>query len=217
MGEGVRIDVSGIKDVTLEASRNAVTIAPLKGNELRDTPNYRDVRTDGSFTLNGRTVTIDPRRSGVRADGVKWIGSPLIEAGSAASQIGVGAAELMTKGGTVTFGVALLQNVDSLANTPQVRIAKSAAVDFSGGDLAGLGVDAVVTPVITASSGARIEITSARPLNAVRGYRALFDVVPNASTDPVELRLYLSCEGRALTETWLYQWLPPGVEERVLY
>ncbi|OYU36050.1 filamentous haemagglutinin family protein [Novosphingobium sp. PASSN1] len=133
VGEGVRIDVSGIKDVTLEASRNAVTIAPLKGNELRDTPNYRDVRTDGSFTLNGRTVTIDPRRSGVRADGVKWIGSPLIEAGSAASQIGVGAAELMTKGGTVTFGVALLQNVDTLANTPQVKIAKSATVDFSGG------------------------------------------------------------------------------------
>ena len=133
VGEGVRIDVSGIKDVTLEASRNAVTISPLKGNELRDTPNYRDVRTDGSFTLNGETVTIDPRRSGVRADGVKWIGSPLIEAGSAASQIGVGAAELMTKGGTVTFGVALLQTPDTLANTPQVRIAKSATVDFSGG------------------------------------------------------------------------------------
>ncbi|WP_298191391.1 filamentous haemagglutinin family protein [Novosphingobium sp.] len=133
VGEGVRIDVSGIKDVTLEASRNAVTISPLKGNELRDTPNYRDVRTDGSFTLNGKTVTIDPRRSGVRADGVKWIGSPLIEAGSAASQIGVGAAELMTKGGTVTFGVAVLQGADTLANTPQVKIAKSATVDFSGG------------------------------------------------------------------------------------
>lgn len=133
VGEGVRIDVSGIKDVTLEASRNAVTISPLKGNELRDTPNYRDVRTDGTFTLNGETVTIDPRRSGVRADGVKWIGSPLIEAGSASSQIGVGAAELMTTGGTVTFGVALLQSADTLANTPQVKIAKSATVDFSGG------------------------------------------------------------------------------------
>ncbi|MEI6643492.1 MAG: filamentous hemagglutinin family protein [Novosphingobium sp.] len=133
VGEGVRIDVSGIKDVTLEASRNVVTISPLKGNELRDTPNYRDVRTDGSFTLNGRTVTIDPRRSGVRADGVRWVGSPLIEAGSAASQIGVGAAELMTKGGTVTFGVALPDTVQPLATTPQVKIARSASVDFSGG------------------------------------------------------------------------------------
>lgn len=91
------------------------------------------------------------------------------------------------------------------------------AVDFSSGDLAGIGSAAVVTPVITASSGARIEIASARPLNAVRGYRALFDVVPTESTAPIELRLYLSCEGRALTETWLYQWVPPPVGERVLY
>lgn len=133
VGAGVRIDVSGIKDVAIDASRNTVTISPLKGNELRDTPNYRDVRTDGLFTLNGKTVYLDPRRSGVRADGVKWVGSPLIEAGSAASQIGVGAAELMTKGGTVTFGVALLQGLDTPANTPQVKIAKSATVDFSGG------------------------------------------------------------------------------------
>ena len=79
---GARIDVSGVKDVQLEASRNIVTISPLKGNELRDTPNYRDVLTNGGFTLNGQTVSVDPRRSGVRADGVKWVGSPLIEAGS---------------------------------------------------------------------------------------------------------------------------------------
>lgn len=91
------------------------------------------------------------------------------------------------------------------------------AVDFSGGDLALIGANAAVTPVITASAGARVEITSARPLHAVRGYRALFDVVPTASTDPIELRLYLSCDGQPLTETWLYQWAPPPVAERTLY
>ena len=91
------------------------------------------------------------------------------------------------------------------------------AVDFSGGDLALIGSSAVVTPVITTSAGARIEIASARPLHAVRGYRALFDVVPTASVDPIELRLYLSCEGQTLTETWLYQWLPPALAERTVY
>ena len=91
------------------------------------------------------------------------------------------------------------------------------AVDFAGGDLALIGSNAAVTAVITASSGARIETTSARPLQAVRGYRALFDVVPTASTDPIELRLYLSCDGQSLTETWLYQWVPPAVAERTLY
>ena len=91
------------------------------------------------------------------------------------------------------------------------------AVDFSGGDLALIGASAAVTAVITASAGARIETTSARPLHAVRGYRALFDVVPTASTEPIELRLYLSCEGQSLTETWLYQWVPPPLAERTLY
>lgn len=91
------------------------------------------------------------------------------------------------------------------------------AVDFSGGDLALIGANAAVTPVITASAAARVEITSARPLHAVHGYRALFDVVPTASTDPIELRLYLSCDGQPLTETWLYHWAPPPVAERTLY
>ena len=91
------------------------------------------------------------------------------------------------------------------------------AVDFAGGDFALIGPNAAVTAVVTASTGARIETISARPLHAVRGFRALFDVVPTASTDPIELRLYLSCEGQSLTETWLYQWVPPPLAERTLY
>ena len=133
VGDGAIIDVSGVKDVQLEASRNAVTISPLKGNELRDTPNYRDINTTGAFTLNGKTVTVDPRITGVRADGVKWVGSPLIEAGSAASQIGVTAAELMTKGGSVTLKVLPLLNVGDLSSVQRIDIAKGAIVDFSGG------------------------------------------------------------------------------------
>ena len=130
---GARIDVSGVKDVQLEASRNIVTISPLKGNELRDTPNYRDVLTNGGFTLNGQTVSVDPRRSGVRADGVKWVGSPLIEAGSAISQIGVDAAELMTKGGTVTLLAKPVIDVAEAAHPARVIIESGAKIDFSGG------------------------------------------------------------------------------------
>ncbi|WP_225206568.1 filamentous haemagglutinin family protein [Novosphingobium huizhouense] len=130
---GAIIDVSGVKDVAVSSSRNTVQISPLKGNELRDTPNYRDVKTDGSFTLNGKTVYLDPRKSGVRADGVKWIGSPLIEAGSAVSQIGVTAAELMSKGGTVTFAVKIVDGAVDPSTAPKVDIAKGATVDFSGG------------------------------------------------------------------------------------
>jgi glucans biosynthesis protein len=81
-------------------------------------------------------------------------------------------------------------------------------VDFAGGTLSMLGKDAKVEPVITASRG-QIEIPSARPLDAVQGYRAMFDLKPtDDSLVPVDLRLYLSANGQPLTETWLYQWTP---------
>ncbi|WP_275287189.1 glucan biosynthesis protein [Halomonas elongata] len=88
-------------------------------------------------------------------------------------------------------------------------------VDFSGGPMP-LGENAEVEPVIDASAG-RVEITSARPLDAIEGYRAMFDVVPpDEGTDPITLRLYLKQGDRPLTETWLYEWTPPPAEERKL-
>jgi glucans biosynthesis protein len=89
-------------------------------------------------------------------------------------------------------------------------------VDFAGGELAALDGRAKVEPVITVSRG-KVELTSARPLASVRGYRAMFDVRPtDDTTAPIDLRLYLRHEGRPLTETWLYQWTPPPPGERRL-
>jgi glucans biosynthesis protein len=82
-------------------------------------------------------------------------------------------------------------------------------VDFAGDNLAMIGRNVKVEPVITASRG-RIELTSARPLDSVGGYRAMFDLRPgDSSLAPVDLRLYLRADGKPLTETWLYQWTPP--------
>ncbi|MDR3417359.1 MAG: glucan biosynthesis protein D [Nevskia sp.] len=90
-------------------------------------------------------------------------------------------------------------------------------VDFAGGNLAMLGSQAKVEAVIEASRG-KVEITSARPLAAINGYRAMFDLRPtDDSTEPVNLRLYLSCDGQPLTETWLYQWTPPPPGERKFF
>jgi glucans biosynthesis protein len=88
------------------------------------------------------------------------------------------------------------------------------ALDFAGGELATIPANGTVEPVITASRGA-IEITSARPLAPVQGYRAMFDVRPlDDSTDPIDLRLFLKRNGQPLTETWIYQWNPPSPAER---
>lgn len=92
------------------------------------------------------------------------------------------------------------------------------AVDFEGGELpALLKAGATVEAVIESSRG-RVETVSARPLHAIDGYRAMFDIVPpDDSTRQIDLRLYLRHAGRALTETWLYQWNPPPPDKRTLY
>jgi periplasmic glucans biosynthesis protein len=88
------------------------------------------------------------------------------------------------------------------------------AIDFAGGNLAKLGKDVKVEPVITASRG-KVLITSARPLHSVKGYRAMFDLQPeDRDATPVDLRVILKANGRQATETWNYQWVPPPVDER---
>jgi len=87
------------------------------------------------------------------------------------------------------------------------------AVDFAGGSLARLDWRQPVEPVITISHG-RAELTSARPVAAVQGARVMFDVVPDDTVQPITLRLFLRQGDRTLSETWLYEWMPPPLSER---
>jgi glucans biosynthesis protein len=87
-------------------------------------------------------------------------------------------------------------------------------VDFIGGELAGLEQGSKIEPVITATRGV-VETTSARPLNGgpLKGqvYRAQFDVrLTDDSVEPVDIRMFLKAENQPLTETWIYQWIPPS-------
>jgi len=89
-------------------------------------------------------------------------------------------------------------------------------VDFSGGELALLGDGTRVVPVITASRG-RVEIASARPLHPLNQWRAIFDLaLTDESLEPINLRLFLAADGQALSETWLYQYVPPAPDQRTL-
>jgi glucans biosynthesis protein len=83
-------------------------------------------------------------------------------------------------------------------------------VDFAGGMLAKVPPKPGPEPVITASSG-EVEITSARPLDAIRGYRMMFDLrIADDVAGPIDLRGFLRLGNVALTETWTYQWSPPA-------
>ena len=68
-----------------------------------------------------------------------------------------------------------------------------------------------------ATSRGRIELVSARRIvPQPEQWRAMFDLaLPNDNlADPVNLRLFLSLDGQALTETWLYQYTPPPLAQR---
>lgn len=103
--------------------------------------------------------------------------------------------------------------IGGVVGQPRDKFSRRFAVDFAGGTLGMLDRDAGVEAVVTASRG-HLELVSARPLDAINGFRAMFDLVPDESTDPIELRLYLKLDEQALTETWLYQYLPPDPEDR---
>ena len=103
--------------------------------------------------------------------------------------------------------------VGGVVGQPRTYFSRRFAVDFSGGTLAMLDGETGVEAEVTASRG-RVELVSARPLHAINGFRAMFDLVPDDSADPIELRLYLKHGRQALTETWLYQYVPPETEDR---
>jgi glucans biosynthesis protein len=94
------------------------------------------------------------------------------------------------------------------------------AVDFQGGALPSLVARAredrnVPVEAVVSTSRGKTEIVSARPLFEVNGYRAMFDLrTTDEKLDPVDLRLFLKIDGEALSETWIYQWVPPSVAER---
>lgn len=61
-----------------------------------------------------------------------------------------------------------------------------------------------------------VKIRSTRAnLEPIDGYRIQFDWYPTSdSTDPVDMRMYLRCQGDAISETWLYQYFPPAPDKR---
>lgn len=113
--------------------------------------------------------------------------------------------------------VATRTGIGGVVGQKRTAYTRRFAVDFAGGDFALLSAKAQVKAVITVSRGT-VELTSARPLDAIKGWRAMFDLRPDGdSTAPINLRLHLQVDGQALTETWLYQWTPPPVAQRIFY
>lgn len=95
---GAVVDVAGLANVSLPASYNYIAFKPLA--EYADMPLQR---SPYEAALYGSTFYIDIRASGTRADGTKWVGTPLADASGYVSNVGRSIYQLMTVGGSVTL------------------------------------------------------------------------------------------------------------------
>lgn len=92
---------------------------------------------------------------------------------------------------------------------PWPRDRQKIVIDFDGGALAQLSpVHSDIAPIISASSG-RIDSPFVVKVAGTTRWRTGFDIVPSGKA-PIDLRCYLKAGGKAMTETWLYQYFPPG-------
>jgi len=117
----------------------------------------------------------------------------------------------------VAYVVATRTGIGGVIGRPRTDFSWRFVVDFAGGELAALGDEQAVEPVITASTG-EVRVPAARALREIDGYRVSFDVrPPENESRSIDLRLFLHVHGRALTETWLYQWTPPPSAQRPVH
>lgn len=80
-------------------------------------------------------------------------------------------------------------------------------VDFQGAAFKGLGREDGVKLIVSASRGEVSNAYTHPVVDQRERWRALFDIEATGS-EPVDIRAYLSHDGKALTETWLGQYFP---------
>jgi glucans biosynthesis protein len=89
--------------------------------------------------------------------------------------------------------------------TPPPAGKQKFVIDFQGGPLSQMEERFDVTPVVTTSRG-KIENAYVVKVVGTDRWRAFFDLAVDGK-EPVNLRCFLRLDGKALSETWLYQYL----------
>lgn len=79
-------------------------------------------------------------------------------------------------------------------------------VDFAGGPLEGLTRADKVKPILTVGRGQVVKATCFQVVGT-KWWRVQLDLEVDGD-DPIDLHLYLARNGNAITETWLYEFLP---------
>lgn len=96
----------------------------------------------------------------------------------------------------------------AVQGAPRSKVLRKFMVDFEGAVLGTLDEGEIPEAVLTASRGRFLNvIVEPAPSGEATHWRVQFDLDPEGP-DVVELRCFLRYRGRALTETWLYRYIP---------
>lgn len=158
---GAVIDVSGLANVELPISALLVTIPLVGQNELANSPLLRD-----SFLYHTENLTVDSTQSGTTANGLAWIGSPVLNVSGYVDDVPRTVNQLMTNGGTINF------------NGTQVIVRSGAELNLDGGYVA-YQPGWITTPNLLASDGRVYNIADADPNLDYVGFAGEYDVIDN--------------------------------------
>lgn len=152
--DGATINLAGLANVDVPVSDFFVTFV-VTANEVANTPLAE--------SLIGTTVTIDTRLTGTNANGVSWVGSPIVDATGYAEDIEESIDEILTAGGSITTsGNNFIQMPGSV-------------IDISGGYITYTGT-APATTRLEGSDGHLYDIGSANPDITYAGIAGQFTV-----------------------------------------
>jgi filamentous hemagglutinin family protein len=155
------IDVSGLPDVELPISALLVTIPRIGQNELANSPLLRN-----SFLYRQKNVVVDSSQSGISADGLAWVGSPILNVSGYVDDVPRNIDQMMTSGGTINL------------NGVQVIVRSGAQLYLDGGYIA-YQPGWITTPNLLASNGRVYNIADADPNLTYVGFAGQYDVVDN--------------------------------------
>lgn len=161
LDNGAVVDVSGLPDVELPISALLVTVPRIGQNELANSPLLRN-----SFLYTQKNVVIDSTQSGVTADGLDWVGSPILNVSGYVDNVPRTVDQMMTNGGTVNITGA------------QVIVRSGAQVNLDGGYIA-YQAGWITTPNLLASNGRVYNIADADPNMTYVGFAGDYEVVDN--------------------------------------
>ncbi|WP_175049953.1 filamentous haemagglutinin family protein [Paraburkholderia sediminicola] len=153
---GAIIDVSGLANVELPISSTLVTVPRIGQNELADSPLLRN-----SFLFGLKNVVFDSTLSGTNADGLQWVGSPILNLSGYVSLIPRSVDQLLTNGGTIDLAGA------------QVMTASGSSMNLNGGYVHYDGGILNTTRLVDAN-GAIVPIGQANPLDTYVGVAGQF-------------------------------------------